>query len=160
MILVPPRPSQECVDRWFAARRFQPRSCPLCKQDPLSGADLDAEDLAAGGDGSGASSSGGISMAAAGLGGLFMSALALAAELGEPITRAEVDEEVSDRESARLSSREESLREEEDGPGPGGGGPGAGPPDPSASLDVVVTSVSSEEGSPLGRRGVHDETDV
>ena len=154
------RPSQECVDRWFAARRFQPRSCPLCKQDPLSGADLDAEDLAAGGNGGGASSSGGISMAAAGLGGLFMSALALAAELGEPMTRAVVDEEVSDRESARLSSREESLREEEDGPGPGGGGPGAGPPDPSASLDVVVTSVSSEEGSPLGRRGVHDETDV
>ena len=153
MILVPPRPSQECVDRWFAARRFQPRSCPLCKQDPLSGADLDAEDLAAGGDGSGASSSGGISMAAAGLGGVFMSALALAAELGEPMTRAEVDEEVSARESARLSSREESLREEEEGPGPGGSGP-------EPSDVVVVTNVSSEEGSPLGRRSVHDETEV
>ena len=26
-----------CIDRWFAARTFQIRSCPLCKRDPLLG---------------------------------------------------------------------------------------------------------------------------
>ena len=24
-----------CIDRWFAARRYQARSCPLCKRNPL-----------------------------------------------------------------------------------------------------------------------------
>lgn len=26
-----------CVDRWFASRAYQQRSCPLCKADPLEG---------------------------------------------------------------------------------------------------------------------------
>jgi len=26
---------KDCVDTWFAARRFLPRSCPLCKQNPV-----------------------------------------------------------------------------------------------------------------------------
>ena len=26
-----------CVDQWFETKRYQVRSCPLCKQDPLAG---------------------------------------------------------------------------------------------------------------------------
>jgi len=29
----------ECIDRWFATKRYQARSCPLCKRDPLISAD-------------------------------------------------------------------------------------------------------------------------
>ena len=29
-----------CIDKWFAARAYQQRSCPLCKMDPLAGTDL------------------------------------------------------------------------------------------------------------------------
>jgi len=29
---------KECIDRWFAARAYQQRSCPLCKRNPLEGA--------------------------------------------------------------------------------------------------------------------------
>jgi len=28
---------EACVDSWFAAKRFMPRSCPLCKKNPLAG---------------------------------------------------------------------------------------------------------------------------
>ena len=28
---------RDCVDRWFAARAYQQRTCPLCKRDPLDG---------------------------------------------------------------------------------------------------------------------------
>jgi len=30
---------KDCVDRWFATKRYQARSCPLCKRDPLISAD-------------------------------------------------------------------------------------------------------------------------
>eukprot|EP00931_Biecheleriopsis_adriatica_P064717 TRINITY_DN39440_c0_g1_i1.p1 TRINITY_DN39440_c0_g1~~TRINITY_DN39440_c0_g1_i1.p1 ORF type:complete len:350 (+),score=53.07 TRINITY_DN39440_c0_g1_i1:81-1130(+) len=30
---------QACVDRWFASRRFLPRSCPLCKRNPVAADD-------------------------------------------------------------------------------------------------------------------------
>lgn len=26
-----------CIDRWFSARAYQQRTCPLCKRDPLEG---------------------------------------------------------------------------------------------------------------------------
>merc|ERR1712151_841264 len=29
---------KDCVDKWFAARRFRPRSCPNCRQNPLANA--------------------------------------------------------------------------------------------------------------------------
>ena len=29
-----------CIDRWFDARKYQKRTCPLCKRDPLDGKDL------------------------------------------------------------------------------------------------------------------------
>ena len=28
---------QGCIDRWFATKAYQVRSCPLCKRDPLEG---------------------------------------------------------------------------------------------------------------------------
>lgn len=28
---------RECVDKWFASRRYMPRSCPLCKRNPVLG---------------------------------------------------------------------------------------------------------------------------
>jgi len=27
---------KDCVDRWFASRRYMPRSCPLCKRNPIA----------------------------------------------------------------------------------------------------------------------------
>merc|ERR1719277_1821520 len=29
---------QGCVDAWFQAKRFLPRTCPLCKRNPAPGA--------------------------------------------------------------------------------------------------------------------------
>jgi hypothetical protein len=29
-----------CIDKWFCARAYQQRSCPLCKADPLANATL------------------------------------------------------------------------------------------------------------------------
>ena len=28
---------KDCIDRWFATRAYQQRTCPLCKRDPLDG---------------------------------------------------------------------------------------------------------------------------
>ena len=37
-----------CIDRWFAAREYQQRTCPLCKADPLKGVNLAPSAAAAG----------------------------------------------------------------------------------------------------------------
>jgi hypothetical protein len=34
---------KNCIDRWFAARRYQARSCPLCKRNPLQNGEGHAE---------------------------------------------------------------------------------------------------------------------
>ncbi len=36
---------QACIDRWFDSKTGEPRSCPLCKGDPLDAVDLDAIEL-------------------------------------------------------------------------------------------------------------------
>jgi len=50
---------RSCIDRWFNARAYQQRSCPLCKADPLAGHDLHPPplpDLAGGMEGGGIAS--------------------------------------------------------------------------------------------------------
>jgi len=60
---------KNCIDRWFATKRYQSRACPLCKRNPIAGHEATAPDEEEG-----------EAMAAAG------EASSSDAELGQPFT--------------------------------------------------------------------------
>merc|ERR1719453_470474 len=33
-----------CIDRWFATKRYQSRSCPLCKRNPIADAEATVQE--------------------------------------------------------------------------------------------------------------------
>ena len=118
---------KNCIDRWFAARRYQSRSCPLCKRNPLQ--EGDEGGAAEGGAAAGADT------------GSDRSSEAEEGHAGAPVVLGVLDG------SPAYSSTHDAAASSASRPGGGGGAGSRSPPEspPGGDLELQSLSDSGDE---------------